>query len=821
MLDQTKDIQRISLATVLREKELWMLIFVGILYFYRPLFLGETFFIRDLSSSALPLKQIFVDFIEARELPLWDPSFFGGKPYFADVTTSTLHPFNLFFVFFPLLKAFNLSIVFSFVSCSVFAYLFGRIVGFQRFSSFIIGIVYGFSGYTLSIGNLPGLIVDLPYLPLLFLFWHLFFTEKKRRWFVMAVVAGWIQMISGSHELNMITMLSLLGWTILYPYSAISIFKKISLWVLLGIFITGTALIQIIPMLEVLFQSSRIQVAQDLFSIWSLHPLRLPELFFSGFLLYIEPLSEAAHYWGGNIVDGGMPFIISIYFGCGVLFLGLVGGLERIDRHFFPRRVRIFLLALFVFSLLLAFGRFLPLFNAYYSYISSITLVRYPIRFFITGIFPFALLAGYGAEVYFYAGRKPSVRIVRMCWSILLLLLLFTFLFWVFDDFAEGFQQFFFRQAGEEIVRYGLGITFLHTTAVWCLLSLLYQHRRLRVNHWQAWILTGILTTDLLVAGRSINPLASGTFFTSIPPVVPIIHREIGGGRFFRVEESHENRILHIPTPDNMLWVTRWYLESLSVQTPALYQIPVIFHIDPSGLAPTYSMGLTNILFSLPWEQRLPLFSSGGVTVILAHEEVVVPGMRQIATVPTWSGTTFYLYKNEIATDRVEFVTSWDYVASDEDGLKTMLHPAFDPRRQVVLQKAEASLFDSYPRHSTFPDVAPSFSGNCEPAQINPVTSTSRSTVLTVSNSCDGFLVFSEIFYPGWRVYVNNRRVPILRANYAFSAIFLPPGKHQVKRVYRPLSVMIGGVGSLCFWVILSLIAYNGWLINPNKKYMI
>jgi len=822
---QTKNHQHVRLRSFWKDKGLWLLILVGTLYFYRPIFLDDTFFLRDLGSMALPMKQVLVDFINSGELPLWDQTFFGGKPYMGDVGESFWHPFNLLYLFLPLLKAFNLSIVLSFLSCAVFTYLFARVLGFQPFSSVIAGIVYGFCGYTLSIGTLPGLIVDIPFLPLLFLFWHLFLVKGQGRWFVLAVAAGAVQAVNGSHEMNVISLLSLLGWSIFYPYSRLSCVKKCFLWFMLGVFIAGVSLIQIIPTFEMLLQSSRTAMAQSQFSKWSLHPLRLPQLVFAGFLFYMDPLTEAVHYWGEHIVDGGMPFIISIYVGSATLFLGMLGGLWRKNvSETLPRRVRIFLLFLILFPLMLALGRFLPFFQLYYSYISAITLIRYPIRFLIAAIFPLALLAGYGAEIHFgsphhgHEGDKPSGKILAVCWGILLILVGFTLLLWRSDIFADRFQRFFFKQPGKEMIRYGLLLSFLHTTAVWGLVSLLYYSRKLKKTNWQAWALTGVLTLDLLIAGRGINPFAPDTLFTNTPQVVPVIQRDIGNGRLFRVERSHETNIARFPTPNNALWVSRWYYDSLAALASALHHIPIIFHSDPTGLAPTRMMTLTNLVLSLPWEKRLPLLSMGAVKTVLTHKSLSVPGLRRLAAIPNWSGSTFFVYHNETAVERVEFVTDWEYMTTDEDVLKAISDPEFDPRSQVILEDVNASLFEPSPARSQFPELAVSSSGDCPPARIIPGRATSHSAIFTISTDCRGFLVFADTFYPGWRVSVDKKSAPVLQANYAFSAVFLPPGTHEVRRTYRPRSLAIGSLSSFCCVCVLLLMASKGWLINVKRR---
>ena len=69
----------------------------------------------------------------------------------------------------------------------------------------------------------------------------------------------------------------------------------------------------------------------------------------------------------------------------------------------------------------------------------------------------------------------------------------------------------------------------------------------------------------------------------------------------------------------------------------------------------------------------------------------------------------------------------------------------------------------------------------------------------------DGYLVFSEIFYPGWRVRVDQEDVPILRANFMFSAVPLKSGAHLVERFYSPRSLRIGFIISMISGVVLVL----------------
>jgi uncharacterized membrane protein YfhO len=53
-------------------------------------------------------------------------------------------------------------------------------------------------------------------------------------------------------------------------------------------------------------------------------------------------------------------------------------------------------------------------------------------------------------------------------------------------------------------------------------------------------------------------------------------------------------------------------------------------------------------------------------------------------------------------------------------------------------------------------------------------------------------LVLSDTFDPRWRAADNGEPVPIVRANHALRAVFLPPGQHRVEFHYRQPSAYVG-----------------------------
>jgi uncharacterized membrane protein YfhO len=58
--------------------------------------------------------------------------------------------------------------------------------------------------------------------------------------------------------------------------------------------------------------------------------------------------------------------------------------------------------------------------------------------------------------------------------------------------------------------------------------------------------------------------------------------------------------------------------------------------------------------------------------------------------------------------------------------------------------------------------------------------------------SAPGYLVLTDLHYPGWKAFVDDREVPISRANYLFHAVRLAPGHSVVRFEYQPRSFRIG-----------------------------
>jgi uncharacterized membrane protein YfhO len=147
-------------------------------------------------------------------------------------------------------------------------------------------------------------------------------------------------------------------------------------------------------------------------------------------------------------------------------------------------------------------------------------------------------------------------------------------------------------------------------------------------------------------------------------------------------------------------------------------------------------------------------------------------------------------------------------VAKDDADLKNMLtDPNFNPEKSVILEETQS------------PEVVDDDKDNGY--KIDMVNYSSDKVELEITFPGRGYLVSSEIYYPGWRVFVDGKESRIYRSNYSFRAVFVPSaGNHKVEFKFMPDSLRRGSLVtflSLLFAVFYCLAYLNGKIRNRLK----
>ena len=107
------------------------------------------------------------------------------------------------------------------------------------------------------------------------------------------------------------------------------------------------------------------------------------------------------------------------------------------------------------------------------------------------------------------------------------------------------------------------------------------------------------------------------------------------------------------------------------------------------------------------------------------------------------------------------------------------------------------------------------------PAAVRPVPATTAAEVgtatfanygnerVTIRTDAPGqrLLVLSDVHYPGWQASVDGVTAPLYRANFAFRAVPVPAGRHEVAFEYRSPAVRAGlAISGVAAFVVAGLV---------------
>jgi len=775
------------LKQILKEKPVWVLLLIELLFFFRPIFFGEVLYFRDLHSHFLPKRELVAEYLSEFEVPLWDPYLQGGKPLLGNPNNMALYPSNLLYLFFSGPRALTIEILLHHLMAMLAVYIFCRMLSLRQPSSFLAAVIYGFSGFMLSATNLLNWLIALAYLPVLFCFWHQYLLHRKWKWWLCSVIAASLQMLAGAPEFTIVTFVSLFGWSCFYRYP-LGIRGIVLRWAALAFFTIALCAIQILPALEL----SRFTVRAtgfgfDSTTAWSLHPYRIFEFIFPGMLGKYDSLSSIS-FWGQNL-EGDLPFILSVYFGLTSLVLAFIGTFSHQKRTEFPRALRLFLFWLMVVCIFLALGRYLPGLSWIFDSFSFRSAFRYPVKLLSAVLLPLSLLAAIGAEILFSDQNKISKSVTHTFWAIEIILLLFVVsgMLW-----ADSISKTVFDQPLNPEMKRGLRNAVLHCLYIWTLICFCIAYAR--KYRWMHWAVAMILLLDLFVAGISINMSAPAELLTSTPKLATLVKKNINNGKLYRTSNVD---LSGLRTPSEDIFWRFWVRQEMLVSyLPSKYKIPVIFHDDLDGSSLVELNYMRLVLDSLPWQQKLKILSASGVTLILTDEILNEESIFLITKILSLHGAPLYLYGNKNALGSITFVSRSVAVKSFQEALQFMTKPEYNPREYVILAKDRTKS-----------------EGTCSTFRVLQQELRKQERNYIVETECDGYLVFTDVQYPGWRISMNGQEVSLKNGNAIYSAISVPKGKHHIKKVYFPRSFVQGAICSIAALLILGALAFKK---NPH-----
>lgn len=554
----------------------------------------------------------------------------------------------------------------------------------------------------------------------------------------------------------------------------------------------GVAAAQLLPTAEYLAQSQRAAAVEYEYALnysfwhWHLLTLLAPGLFGS---------PASGDYWGyANVWED------AIYVGLLPLLLAASAALGSFRRKpAQPRRALIwFLLTLCGVSLLLALGKFTPIYPWLFQNVPTFDMFQAPARWMLWGVFSLALLAAIGADGW----RRP--RGWGLYWTRLgalgaVAVSLGAGLAWVY--LGEISPSFIRSTAMLGVLGVGVGVLSLSAPprpdapAAQILSppadkprphSRLFQlappaeqtrppDKPYRLSHWQ-WAVALFVAADLVTAGVGLNPGETLDLYGQSPAAMTV-RAQLGTRRLYFPPRQEEwlkyTRFMRFETFDpgeEWLNLRRVMLPN----TNLLDGISTVSNFDP--FVPGRFADWLVMLEQAPplaRERMLGLMNLGAV----------VERNRQEA-----SGVRLYPMKGGWAW----LVPCAVSAAAPAEARARVLRGEVDFQAQAVIEGWDGS--------------EEGFCGAAEPAaqaadpqigRIERVAQLPNRYELDLNLTAPGWLVISEVWYPGWKAAVDGKAVPILRANYLFQAVRVLPGQRRLILTYRPVSFFGGAALSL------------------------
>ncbi len=805
--------------------------------------------ISDLVLENYAWKKFLVESFRARELPLWNPYLFAGVPFLAAGQQSALYPFSVLFYVLPIDRAFGYFIALQLAIAALNMYALTRVLGLGRWACALSGIVYAFSAFMVVSTTFPMVIAAVAWLPGILACIELVLRSqdapRRVRFALVGAILIGIQFLAGHAEFS-IYILLISGLYMLWRGTSLILASrkasgqagragvpkaiKIETRVVLvaGMIAIGIAIgaVQLIPLYELVQQNFRggSVTLQDVVG-WA-----YPKYQIIGFLVpdffgnpthhsYVDAFDLTSHaaptgtiFWGSkNYVEAGA------YVGILPLALALVALVAAIQSLIARRRSASaardnqqelpfgwaiwFFAALASVSLLFVFGT--PLYSLLFDHVPGFDQLHTPFRWVFPYTASMAVLAGMGADV--LSNRPAFVRKAGLLgWSLILLGgagLAGLALTWLMRAPTLALADRVVASVGRLSTAFDSGrmlysyefrnflILAFALLGAGIVIRLSQSPRTLprRLGGQPLWkpLAVAVVVADLFVTGLGFYSAVDPRLASFTPPAIQFLQKDESLYRITSYDARGD-------AGEKVLNANSGMLFGLSDIRGYDSIIPKQYAELMGGLAPQDELLANRIAaFYDPDPLTSPIVNLLNVKYVLTKRPLPNAGYTLVYD------AEIKIYRNDRVLPRAFMVPSFRVVPDRAALLEQMKQ--FDPTREVLLEQEPGP-------------TAQEVRTACSYEPISTDRYAGSEVLLQSKQSCSGWLVLSDSYFPGWIAQLDGQDVPLYRADYNFRAVYVPAGEHAVRFKYSPISFRAGLIGSfLGAMLILLGFAYLAW----------
>jgi hypothetical protein len=751
-----------------------LLAVLGGLYLWELVTMSGVPFARDMQMFFIPQKHLLAEALREGRVPLWSPNIGTGAPFLANFQSGVFYPPHWLYAVLPFFPAFNLLLVFHFLLGGVGSYSLARKLRLDPTPAFAAAVLFLFGGYFTSLLNLVNALQGAAWAPVA---GYVVLDHLERRSvgsLVRLVVVMTLALLAGEPQSFLFTIATAAVIAILYLSRDSRVRRRpvgLVLSLLIGgLVVAGVTMIQLLPTLEYIQESGRGSggLVYGEASAYSLEPIRLLHL------LVPTDYRDPVYSFGLRSTIGRTdPWLFSIYLGALWIPLVYFAWRNRSRR----REVAVWS-AVAALGLLLALGGFTPIFPWLFEHLPGFATFRFPEKYFFFTGFAVALLAGFGVEE-LLADRRS--RLDRYLAALLLTIVLgarvaFHFGRDALEAFARGFNNdrmlesfdFAHRMWGQNLFKLLLVVALG--------LLLIWLHRRARVSTRTFGVLfVSLLTADLLIAHRDLNPVVEQEFYEQRPLLaehLPIqeVQRDFRlRATGFHTQPDRVRLVRGVPL-DAQKWMWQQTLQPNTGQ--------LIRTLQPDqwdAMKPRRYRDKWDFYRLLPEAfRRWNLLRLNSVKYVYSLEALEHERYAREHPLDSLPGR---LYELTEPLPRAYMVTAPRYFPDEVAALNAMLLPDFEPGAQVALVD---------PTGAADPVTMLSSPETSAPPSARILEDEPESVRVALDGEGGSHLVLTDSYYPGWRAFVDGEEREIQLANFFFRAVALRPGDREVVFRYLP-----------------------------------
>jgi hypothetical protein len=742
-----------------------LVLVLSVLTFFIPVLgSGKPLFGSDFVSYFYPLKKFIYQHLHIHgSLPLWNVHQFSGTPVSGNIQASMFYPLGFLFYLIPPEQAYGYTIMLHCALAAVFMYIFAHSLPMTKVGASISALMFSYNGFFMGhvfAGHLT-FVQSYIWIPLVFLHLKNFVVSLRIKDAVLCGVLLGIQLLGGFPQIVFYTVLAIL---LLGGYHVGKAAREgqrektknlIGGILIIGVFSMALAAIQVLPTYQFSQLSTRSGgVSYEFATIDSFDPVNFITFLIPNF--FGTPLNGS--YW--KSAEVWQFWELCAYVGIGPLLL-----ICFLEKNASTRHIRPFFVLLTLLSLFLALGRYNPLYR-FIHYLPGFNHFRVPAQILYLYVFSMSVLSGMGLDILSRSrSYSPYYKLL-----VLVAALFFAVLIILLSVSPASFFQYVFMVASppeitlEHIARvYETLRLSLFTTAGFFVLFIVLIHLGCKRVIGSTPLISALLLVTVADLWCFAHPLVRNSNPEPSPGKSALLQSLAPGKEAFRVVTDDS---LYRPN-DGLLYgyhdiqgydplILKRYLEyinkSQNMNTP------------PDAVNVQYVRNLNNPLIKM-LNVKYAISNGTGVFTLQGHlpRAYMVPRAR---TMP----------KEQILDHMM---------AADFNPLEIVI---FEPEYQPFLLDEE---------------TCDSVEASCSVIHY----STDRIRIRTSANQA-GYLVLSEVFYPGWETRVDCEKTPLLCGNYIFRVVPLEPGDHEVDLRFVSWPFRIGALVSLLtlaisLWIIV------------------